>query len=390
MQQTQIDFEKQQEHIRATEAYIDKYRAGIKSKMARGRQSQLNRLERLDAPDTDISLQFTFPKPAPCADKVLVMNDVYAGYGDKKIIRNLRLTLRSGDAVGLIGPNGAGKSTLVKAVMGELDGTEGQIDLGNRVQVGYFSQEHDELHPQWTVIEEIMNHSALNEAQARNVLGRFLFRGEAVFRQVGELSGGEQARVALLKLFLQGDNFLILDEPTNHLDIPTREVVEEALLEFGGTYLVISHDRYFLDKITKRTLYLDNGQVSEYLGNYSYYKEKLSEKEALEVLRQEALAKTQSNTISAQPSDKTAVGNRQDGSEGPQKLKVNDYMREKRLEEIERDIARLEATVKMYELQLGNIELQDNLDAYTQTAEELDKTNIKLTEAYAKWESIME
>lgn len=385
-------FEKQQEHIRATEAYIDKYRAGIKSKMARGRQSQLDRLERLEGPEKDISLQFTFPKPAVCADKVLVMNDVYAGYGNEPVIRNLHLLLRKGDAVGLIGPNGAGKSTLVKAVMGELDHTEGQIDLGNRVQVGYFSQEHDELHPQWSVIEEIMNYSSLNEAQARNVLGRFLFRGDAVFRLVGELSGGEQARLSLLKIFLEGDNFLILDEPTNHLDIPTREIVEKALLEFGGTYLVISHDRYFLDKITRRTLYLDHGQVSEYLGNYSYYKEKLSEQEALATMNstvgKSAVSSNPVNEIEKESNNEELAIPKQ--AEVKNKSKDNDYMHAKKLEQLETEIARLEATVKMYELQLSSAISPEQLADYEATAKEFEKTNEKLKIAYAEWEHIME
>ncbi len=376
-------YEKQQEHIRATEAYIDKYRAGIKSKMARGRQSQLNRLERLDAPESSASLQFIFPKPAPCADKVLVMHEVEAGYGDKKILHDLDVVIRQGESVALIGPNGAGKSTLVKAIMGDLPYMTGQIDVGNRVQMGYFSQEHDELHLTWTLLEEVMHHSALTEGQGRNVLGRFLFRGDAVFQLVGELSGGERARLALLKLFLEGNNFLILDEPTNHLDIPTREVVEDALLAFGGTYLVISHDRYFLDKIASRTLSLEDGKVTDYLGNYSYYKEKVAEKEFLQRADVEEQKVVRNHkTESSRTADVKKVE-----KETP---KPNEFMREKKVAQLEMDIARLEATVKMYTIQLGKEELQLDMAAYHEVSEALDKASSELNKAYEEWEQMME
>ena len=151
-------------------------------------------------------------------------------------------------------------------IVGELFPESGHVDIGNRVQVGYFSQEHEELHDSWQVVEEIMNHFNYSEDKARNVLGAFLFKGDDVFKLVGELSGGERARLALLKLFLQGDNFLILDEPTNHLDISTREIVEEALQQFEGTCFIISHDRYFLDQVSTKTVVLDEGKITEYLG----------------------------------------------------------------------------------------------------------------------------
>ena len=267
-----VAYEKQQEYIKKTEAYIDKYRAGIKSKMARGRQSQLNRLERLDAPVTSHHLQFSFPPAAMSADKVLVLDHLSVGYGENPIIDDISLVVRRGESVALIGPNGAGKSTLVKTIVGELFPESGHVDIGNRVQVGYFSQEHEELHDSWQVVEEIMNHFNYSEDKARNVLGSFLFKGDDVFKLVGELSGGERARLALLKLFLQGDNFLILDEPTNHLDIPTREIVERALQQFEGTCFIISHDRYFLDRVCNKIFaYEGRGKINIYTGNYSDY-----------------------------------------------------------------------------------------------------------------------
>lgn len=379
-----IAYEKQQEYIKKTEEYIDKYRAGIKSKMARGRQSQLNRLERLEAPETSHSLDFKFPPAAMSADKVLVLDHVSIGYKtDDPIIDDVSVVVRRGESVALIGPNGAGKSTMVKAIVGELFPTEGHIDIGNRVQVGYFSQEHEELHDRWQVVDEIINNYNFTEEKARNVLGSFLFKGDDVFKLVGDLSGGERARLALLKLFLQGDNFLILDEPTNHLDVPTREIVERALQQFSGTCFIISHDRYFLDQVSTRTLVLENKGLTEYLGNYSYYKEKLKEQqdiaaltEVVEEVAKEAV-KSEAKTISTSPSDDP-------------KKKTNTYMVEKQLAEVEEEIARLEATMKMYEVQLANPVVQQDLAEMENISKQLSDTESNLQKLYEKWEHFSE
>ena len=379
-----IAYEKQQEYIKKTEEYIDKYRAGIKSKMARGRQSQLNRLERLEAPETSHSLDFKFPPAAMSADKVLVLDHVSIGYKkDDPIIDDVSIVVRRGESVALIGSNGAGKSTMVKAIVGELFPTEGHIDIGNRVQVGYFSQEHEELHDRWQVVDEIINHYNFTEEKARNVLGSFLFKGDDVFKLVGDLSGGERARLALLKLFLQGDNFLILDEPTNHLDVPTREIVERALQQFGGTCFIISHDRYFLDQVSTRTLVLENKGLTEYLGNYSYYKEKLKEQQDIAALTEvvEEVAKedvkSEAKTISPSPSDEP-------------KKKTNTYMVEKQLAEVEEEIARLEATMKMYEVQLANPVVQQDLAEMENISKQLSDTESNLQKLYEKWEHFSE
>ena len=379
-----IAYEKQQEYIKKTEEYIDKYRAGIKSKMARGRQSQLNRLERLEAPETSHSLDFKFPPAAMSADKVLVLDHVSIGYKtDNPIINDVSVVVRRGESVALIGPNGAGKSTMVKAIVGELFPTEGHIDIGNRVQVGYFSQEHEELHDRWQVVDEIINNYNFTEEKARNVLGSFLFKGDDVFKLVGDLSGGERARLALLKLFLQGDNFLILDEPTNHLDVPTREIVERALQQFGGTCFIISHDRYFLDQVSTRTLVLENKGLTEYLGNYSYYKEKLKEQQDIAALTEvvEEVAKedvkSEAKTISTSPSDDP-------------KKKTNTYMVEKQLAEVEEEIARLEATTKMYEVQLANPVVQQDLAEMENISKQLSDTESNLQKLYEKWEHFSE
>lgn len=422
-------YEKQQEYIRKTEEYIDKYRAGIKSKMARGRQSQLNRLERLDAPETSQTLRFTFPPAPPSADKVLTVEELYLGYGDTDVVEDVSFMIRRGEAVGLIGPNGAGKSTLVKSVVGEIIPEAGFIDIGNRVRIGYFSQEHEELNPRWTVAEEIMNHFNFSEEKARRVLGSFLFRGDDVFKLVGELSGGERARLALLKLFLEGDNFLILDEPTNHLDIPTREVVEDALRRYEGTVFVISHDRYFLDAVTKRTLVLADGAITDYAGNYSYYKEKLKEAEDLAALASAEAAANGAGSGSGSSSGKSGNGGANGAgaangtagagsatgatgassadsatgatstattsadssiateSKGP---KLNSYMQQKRLAETETEIARCEAMLKMYEVQLNDPAIQMDPAAMEEIGKAMAEVNEKLEGLYETWETLAE
>ena len=410
-------YEKQQEHIRKTEEYIDKYRAGIKSKMARGRQSQLDRLERLEAPDQDREFAFTFPKPEMSADRVLMVEDVSIGYDvEHPVATHITTTLRRGDVVGLIGANGAGKSTLVKTIMGELNTLDGSITTGNRVQTGYFSQEHEELHPTWSVLQEIMAPYDMSEEAARSVLGAFQFRGDDVFKLIGDLSGGERARVALLQLFLEGRNFLILDEPTNHLDIPTRETVEQALQQFEGTLLIISHDRYLLDAVAKRIVVLDNGGIEEFHGNYSYYKEKMLERSVLAAQRLE-VEQTKCSNMSSNTAGKadntrdTAVSNdsnaeihkgiseaaiteEQDTSYSEAvtvpKKKTNSFMLEKELAKVESDIARYEATVKMYTVQLQDPSIQGDISEYERLSQELANTTSQLEALYERWEHLSE
>ena len=401
-------YDKQQEHIRKTEEYIDKYRAGIKSKMARGRQSQLDRLERLEAPDQDREFAFTFPKPEMSADRVLMMDDVAIGYDRQDpVATHITTTLRRGDVVGLIGANGAGKSTLVKTIMGELDTIDGSITTGNRVQTGYFSQEHEELHPTWSVLQEVMSPYDMSEESARSILGAFQFRGDDVFKLVGDLSGGERARVALLKLFLEGRNFLILDEPTNHLDIPTRETVEQALQQFEGTLLIISHDRYLLDAVAKRIIVLEAGGIEEFHGNYSYYKEKLLERSVLAAQKleeqklsgdtQSRKSQTSDTYVAFEKEDNRSTGQAPSSVEASNadvvatpKKKTNAYMLEKELAKVESDIARYEATVKMYTVQLQDPSIQGSMSDYERLSEELALTTNKLEALYERWETLSE
>ncbi|MDR7866373.1 MAG: ABC-F family ATP-binding cassette domain-containing protein [Sporomusaceae bacterium] len=266
-------YEKQQRQIAKTEEYIRRYKAGIKSKQARGRQSQLSRLERIELMRQDKVLAFDLPAPAECADRVAELIDVTAGYGDRTVFARQSLLVRRGEAVALVGPNGAGKTTLLKLLTGELDPREGRVKKGSRVHIGYFAQQHETLSGHSTLLDEIVHGFGMGEERARGLLGHFLFCGDDVFKQVGDLSGGEKARLALLKLMLSGANVLLLDEPTNHLDIAAKEAVETALAVFPGTIVAVSHDRYFLDRVADRVVELDDGRLTEYLGNYSFYRQ---------------------------------------------------------------------------------------------------------------------
>ena len=373
-------YKKQQEHIHETEEYIRKYKAGIKAKQARGRQSQLDRLERIEWQPDEASLCFNFKPVEECGQKVLTLDKVSGGFADRQLFDHLSLLLRRGEAAALIGPNGAGKTTLIRMIMGEKEPTDGHITLGSKVHIGYFAQEHTELHGAWTVLDEIMNAFSYGEDEARSALGHFLFRGDDVFKVIDSLSGGEQARVALLKLFLQGPNFLILDEPTNHLDIPTREVLEQALLDFGGTYLVISHDRYFLDKITRRTLVLENKKLTEYVGNYSYYREKLREAQELSA----------EDEIEALPEKDTAAKKSSAPAPAAKVQKAPVYGQEAKLQKLELKIAELEATLKMYEVKMNMPENQTDAEAMMSLTADYEAAQAKLDAAYEEWESLAE
>ncbi|WP_288780850.1 ABC-F family ATP-binding cassette domain-containing protein [uncultured Dialister sp.] len=366
-------YEKQQEHIKETEEYIRRYKAGIKAKQARGRQSQLNRLVRLEKPVHQASLRFHFDPPQECADKVLDVLRVEGSYGSHILFKDLTIHIKKGETVGLIGPNGAGKTTILKMITGEKKPDTGFIQLGNNVKMGYYSQEQERLHPKLTVLDEVRDTFNFGEKEARNILGMFLFRGDDVFKTVGMLSGGEKARLSLLCLFLEKPNFLILDEPTNHLDIPTREIMEDAIEAFGGTCLVVSHDRYFLDKVADRILELDHGKLTEYLGNYSYYKEK---KQDLEAFEKDRNGKEE-----------------EEGKEKEEKPRENEHQVKtevsaadvSKLSHVEMEIGRLEATMKMYTVQMSM-----NPENYAELADEYAEAKKKLDKLYEKWDELAE
>ena len=371
-------YDKQQAHIRETEEYIRRYKAGIKAKQARGRQSQLDRLPRIVLPPAAARFNyFAFHPPVMCAERVAEMEEVSAVFGDHAVFQNLSLLLRRGDGAALVGANGAGKTTLLRIIVGEITSPTGRVKIGSRVKIGYFSQQHGELHQERTVLEEILYEYGVDEEEARRWLGAFLFRGDEVTRRIEALSGGEKARLAFLKLMMTGANFLILDEPTNHLDIPAKEAVEEALMAFPGTFLVVSHDRYFLDKVTNRTLALENGVLTEYIGNYSDYQRKKAAEE-------EETAKTP-----LAPQEKTAavssVRKNEGSREAPPFSGLSEEKRQELLRRAEAEIAMAEAELRLIEREMNDPTQQSDLEKSAAIAAAYAAKAQEIEQRYEKW-----
>ncbi len=392
-------YEKQQEYIKKTEEYIRRYKAGIKSKQARGRQSQLNRLERIIKPaDTAAFNYFAFNPPAECAQRVAELEDISYRFPDRILFEHVDLLIRKGDGVAIVGPNGAGKTTLLRLLVGELESPTGRLKIGSRVKIGYFSQQHEGLHMERSLLDEMLYEYGLDEEQARRYLGAFLFRGDEVLRQIGELSGGEQSRLAFLKLMLTGANFLILDEPTNHLDIPAKEAVEEALSTFPGTYITVSHDRYFLDKVANCVLELSNGKLTEYDGNYSYYREKKDEelKEAAKIaetgLQHESIGKK--NATKALPVTATKEKHDEDQRENVARRgaikSMSDDKRAQLVHRAEAQIATIEMDLKNLELTMNSPQIQADPVQSMEIAQEYEAKTRELDEWYEKWEQLVE
>ena len=369
-------YEQQQEKIAETEEYIRRYKAGIKSKQARGRQSQLNRLERLERPETQETMKFFFPDCEEIPERMSEFVAVAAGYGGEPVFRELSFLLRGGEKVALMGPNGAGKTTLLRLLLGELQPLQGKLRNSPRARIGYYSQEFEELNDAVRLIDEIVYRCGLTEDRARKVLGRFLFRGDDVFKLVGDLSGGEKARLALLKILLSGANFLVMDEPTNHLDIPAREAVEEALDAFPGSLLLVSHDRYLIDRIAERLLVFESGSLISYPGNYSEYKAALTARTAMS-----------GPTHSASAESRTKPKK----EERPERRNVSPL---KRRQECQRLLSRLEKQISEQEIMLAALEQRINDPAShadpqqsRQLGEEHERLKAGLDQAYQDWEA---
>jgi ATP-binding cassette subfamily F protein 3 len=275
-------FERQQKELEKQQAFVDKFRASAtRSTQAKSREKQLDKIERIEAPIAGVrTLHFRFP-PAPRSGREVVeIKDLTHVYGDKILFLGANLLIERGDRIAFLGPNGAGKSTLLKMIMGVEPATEGTVKLGDHnVIPGYFEQNQAEaLDLNKTVMETIHDEVPdwTNE-EVRTLLGRFLFTGDTVFKKVGALSGGEKARLALAKMLLRPANLIILDEPTNHLDIPAKEMMEEALQNYDGTAIVVSHDRYFISQIANKIVEIRDGEFRVYLGDYHYYLSKIEE-----------------------------------------------------------------------------------------------------------------
>lgn len=286
-------FEHQQKELEKQQAYVDRFRASAtRSTQAKSREKQLNKVERIEAPTADVrTLKFQFP-PAPRSGReVVIVKDMVKTYGDDILFLGANLLLERGDRVAILGPNGAGKSTLLHMLMGTEPPDEGTVKFGeHNVIPGYFEQNQAEaLDLSKTVMDTIHDEVPdWKNEEVRTLLGRFLFSGETAFKQVGALSGGEKARLALAKMLLSPVNLLILDEPTNHLDIPAKEMLEAALQDYDGTVVIVSHDRYFISQVATKIVEINEGELILYRGDYQYYQEKLAA--AAEQAKQEKIA----------------------------------------------------------------------------------------------------
>ena len=374
-------YEAQQEYIARTEAYIRRFKAGIKSKMARGRQSQLNRLERVEGPERIEEFELRLPPAPESAERVLVLEELSVGYGENVLLKDINLVLRKGEKTALLGPNGAGKTTLLKTILGELSPVTGKAKIGNRVKIGYFSQSYERLDPSQTLLDNFLTEYGYTTEHTRSLLGGMLFHGDDVFKEIGTLSGGQKARLVLLKLVLDGANLLILDEPTNHLDIAAREAVEAALEAFDGTVLLVSHDRYFINEVASRIWEIDNQQVNDYKGNYSFYVEEKAKRAALEATADTGsksdnkVAAKESRPVKTKPEEK--------------QRRYSEQELEKLLAKVELNIREQEAMLKLLEKQLADPANHEDLENSARLAEEYEKMKKEIDKLMLKWEELM-
>ena len=385
-------YEKQQEQIRATEEYIRRYKAGIKAKQARGRQSRLDRLERIVLPPERARFKyFAFHPPGECAERVAELDEVSAVFDGHTVFSRLSMLIRRGDGAALVGPNGAGKTTLLRILLGEHSSPTGSVKLGSRVKAGYFSQHHEGLHKDRTALDEILYEYGLDEETARDYLGAFLFRGDEVYRVIGEMSGGEQSRLAFLKLMLTGANFLVLDEPTNHLDIPAKEAVEEALMAFPGTFIVVSHDRYFLDRVANRTFELEDGRLTGYEGGYSAYREK---KAALAREAEEERTEAKPAPVrekKAPPAARGAARPKDAAKEARRAISgVSDEKREELLRRAEAELAMAEAELRLLEHEMNDPTAQSDPGRSREIAEAYAEKEREIERRYETWGALAE
>ena len=350
-------------------------------KRAQSRVKRLAMLDVLEKPEGDgPKMKFRFKQDFKSGNDVIIAEDLGKTLYDKEPYRHLfshvNFDIKRGEKICIVGPNGVGKTTLLRMLLGELKPTEGRFKLGTNVAFGYYDQGQQLLHDDLTVIEELRDeYHRYTDTELRSILGRFLFRGEDVFLNVGSLSGGEKARLTLVKLMMSGANTLILDEPTNHMDIESKEVFEEALKDFEGTAIIVSHDRYFLQKIPTRMFELTPDGIKEYLGKYDYYLEKKAQEE-------EALAMGSRGQDSfVQTSSKEERANKKAQEAEERRLR-------REIERLEKDIETKENRVAEIEELMQKPEYLTDFTKLTKLSEEMSKLKEDINESYEKWESL--
>lgn len=372
-------YEDQQKEIKKQEESIERLKAYGREKhlkRARSKEKMLDKVDVLDRPDVfrkKASIQFN---PAVSSgNDVLEVKDLSMGYGERILFKDINFNIYRGEKVALIGANGIGKSTLFKIIMNEIVPLTGNTKLGTNVHVDYFHQEQKTLNLDNTIVDEIWNdHPNLNQTTLRNMLGSFLFEDEEVFKKISTLSGGERARVAILKLILSNSNFLLLDEPTNHLDIDSKEVLEEALLNYTGTLFTISHDRYFLNTVVDKILVLDSEGITEYLGNYDYYIEK--KKQALEM-----------NTVEA-VEEKTKTQLKDEKRKEREQREIEKKARVRR-QNIEKEIEEIEAKIEELDLLMCQEDVYSNPEKSKEVSQNKSNLEENLNNLYEEWEQLM-
>ena len=373
------EYEMQQAEIERQKAIIQRYRMYNREKSIRAaesREKKLEKIELLDKPVDDQRVRFRFEARRRTGDDVLLVKDLQKSFGERTLFRNFSLHLRAGDRVAIIGPNGVGKTTLANIITGKLSPDRGTVQYGANVDIGYYDQQQSSLTPEKQIMNEVWDDfPTMDPDRVRGTLALFLITGEDVFRTIETLSGGERGRVALAKLMLRKDNFLILDEPTNHLDMDSREVLEGALDDFDGTILTVSHDRYFINRVATRVIEMTAEGVTEYAGNYDDYLEK-KRQQAERALLEPANGKTRTQLEKEKKRERL--------------LRESEKSRKTRFQNLEKDISAAEARVAEIEALMGVPETwQDR--AYAQTLlDEQKMTNERLAQMYDDWETLAE